>query len=148
MTNIKLKELAKKLNKNISQIAEDTGLNRNTVSALYNGKVDGIKFDTIDKICRTYKVRLSDLLEYSEEVGHVCEPQTLYRQEGEVIPFTMWLPCLTVGDMAKPYFEHSAGGINLYFQKEYGYAYWLLDQMNQVAESTYGKYTGIRQGND
>ena len=55
MIEVKLKEIAKKLGKNISQIAEDTGLNRNTVTAIYHGKVDGIKFATLEKICEAFR---------------------------------------------------------------------------------------------
>ena len=61
MVKIKLKELAKRLDKNISDIARETKLNRNTVTALYHNKVNGIDFLTLDKICKTYKVKISEI---------------------------------------------------------------------------------------
>ena len=57
MISFRLKEVAERLGKNISEIAQETGLNRNTITALYHGRIDGIKFVTLEKLCEVYKIK-------------------------------------------------------------------------------------------
>jgi putative transcriptional regulator len=51
----------------ISDLAKMTGLHRNGLTKLYNEETDGIKFDTLEKICRALKCEISDLLEIVED---------------------------------------------------------------------------------
>lgn len=51
----------------ISELSELTGLHRNGLSKLYNENTDGIKFDTLEKICKALHCEISDLLEIVEE---------------------------------------------------------------------------------
>ena len=64
MIRLKLQNLAQDKGKTIMDIARETGLNRNTVTALYHNQADGIKFETIEKICSTYKVPLDSIIEW------------------------------------------------------------------------------------
>jgi len=47
----------------ISELAKMTGLHRNGLTKLYNEETDGIKFDTLEKVCRALKCDIGDLLE-------------------------------------------------------------------------------------
>lgn len=48
----------------ISDLAEVTGLHRNGITRLYNEKTDGVKFDTLEKLCKALDCAVSDLIEY------------------------------------------------------------------------------------
>ena len=67
MIKTKFLELAGKINKNASDIARETGINRNTINALLHGKIDGIRFSTLEKICSMYGVTIPHLIEYVGE---------------------------------------------------------------------------------
>ena len=47
-----------------SDVARKTGINKNTLSALYNENVSGIKFDTLEKLCKFLDCPIMDLIEY------------------------------------------------------------------------------------
>jgi putative transcriptional regulator len=47
-----------------SEVARKTGINKNTLSALYNENVSGIKFDTLEKLCKFLGCGVGDLVEY------------------------------------------------------------------------------------
>lgn len=47
----------------ISDLARMTGLHRNGITKLYNEETDGIKFETLEKICVALKCEITDLLE-------------------------------------------------------------------------------------
>jgi putative transcriptional regulator len=47
-----------------SEVARKTGINKNTLSALYNENVSGIKFDTLEKLCKFLGCVVGDLVEY------------------------------------------------------------------------------------
>lgn len=142
MISVQLRLLAERLGKNISQIAEETGLNRNTITALYHEKVDGIKFATLEKICELYKVKIDDLLVYTpkEVKAYVHTPEIMYKQEGAIIPFTMWAPHLASSSHPKEYFPESFGTTYVYYGHDYGYAYWSHDRMMKVADAFYKHY--------
>ncbi|HLM83863.1 MAG TPA: PEP-utilizing enzyme [Candidatus Bathyarchaeia archaeon] len=144
MIKLKMKELAKKLNKSISDISRETGLNRNSVTALFHGKVDGIKFDTLEKICSIYEVSISDVLEILEEKKKNNE-EKLYRQEGAMVPFTGWPPFFALNDVPKKYFGDNFGKGYWYGKKDYMYAYWNYDQMNKISNYMLGKYYQPKQ---
>src|SRR6185436_15253248 len=101
----------------------ETGINRNTITALYHNKVDGIKFGTLEKICETYALELTDVLDLRPANAHVPSPPDvksvrMYRQEGDLVPFTIWWPMLAA-------FEHSGSGYG-YYKEAYGFFYWNL----------------------
>jgi len=47
-----------------SEVARKTGINKNTLSSLYNEKVSGIRFDTLEKLCKFLNCPIDNLLEY------------------------------------------------------------------------------------
>ena len=47
-----------------ADVARETGINKNTLSALYNEKISGIRFDTLEKLCKYLNCSISDLIEY------------------------------------------------------------------------------------
>lgn len=57
-----LKNILDERHISIATLSEKTGLNRATVTALYQGSSNGVKFDTIDKICNVLGILPSDLM--------------------------------------------------------------------------------------
>lgn len=51
----------------ISDVARMTGLHRNGITKLYNEETDGIKFDTLEKLCRALECDIEDLLEIIDD---------------------------------------------------------------------------------
>ncbi|MED1443022.1 helix-turn-helix transcriptional regulator [Aeribacillus composti] len=47
----------------IADVARMTGLHRNGIAKLYNEETDGIKFDTLEKLCKALDCKIEDLLE-------------------------------------------------------------------------------------
>ena len=47
-----------------SEVARRTGINKNTLSYLYNEKVSGIRFDTLEKLCKFLDCSIGELIEY------------------------------------------------------------------------------------
>lgn len=154
MIKIKLNILAQNLGKSIVEIAKETGLNRNTITALYHNKVDGIKFETIEKICTTYGVTLEDLVEFSDRRRKTIErskPITIehpYKQEGEVIPFTA-LPFLPQAhNQPREYFDEDLGALISFMKKDYAVFYWDKDQMDRAARAFFGRYQNEEKLNE
>lgn len=52
----------------VSDLAVATKLHRNGLSKLYKEETDGIKFDTLEKICKALDCEIGDLLEIIEEL--------------------------------------------------------------------------------
>lgn len=50
----------------IIDVARETGLNRSTVTLLYNETVQRIELDAIDKLCDLFDCEVADLLERIE----------------------------------------------------------------------------------
>ncbi|MDR0252269.1 MAG: helix-turn-helix transcriptional regulator [Brucellaceae bacterium] len=51
------------------QLAADIGITEPNVSLLKSGKVRGIRFETLAKICRVLDCQPGDILEYRDEVN-------------------------------------------------------------------------------
>lgn len=51
----------------ISELADMTGLHRNGITKLYNEKTDGIKFETLEKLCRALDCSVEELIEIIED---------------------------------------------------------------------------------
>jgi len=68
MISCKLAEImAVHKDRNISDLARRTGLNRATVKSLFEDTFKKIDRNTIDVICKEYKTTPGDLLEYVPE---------------------------------------------------------------------------------
>lgn len=52
---------------NIADVAKMTGLHRNGLSKLYNEETEGIKFDTLEKLCLSLNCKIEDILEIIPE---------------------------------------------------------------------------------
>ncbi len=50
-----------------SQVAKESGLEEAQISRLATGKQRRIDFDTLDKLCRYFKVDPGDILQYTDE---------------------------------------------------------------------------------
>ena len=51
----------------IQDVHEKTGLNRATVSNLYHEKVNRIDFETMEKICKLFKIGPGELFEVIQD---------------------------------------------------------------------------------
>jgi putative transcriptional regulator len=52
------------------ELAERIGITEQNVSLLKSGKVKGIRFDTLEKICETLDCQPGDILEYRIQHPH------------------------------------------------------------------------------
>jgi len=51
----------------IADVARETGLNRKTITALYNETGTRVDLETIDKLCELFECKVGDLFEHQEE---------------------------------------------------------------------------------
>jgi len=51
----------------LNQLSESIGLTTVNLSLLKNGKVKGIRFNTLESICKTLDCQPGDILEYSPD---------------------------------------------------------------------------------
>ncbi len=51
----------------VSELAERVGITLTNISLLKNGKVKGLRFETLDKICAALNCQPGDILEYTED---------------------------------------------------------------------------------
>jgi phosphoenolpyruvate synthase/pyruvate phosphate dikinase len=140
MIKVRLKDFAKRLDKSISDISRDTGLNRNTISDLFNEKVDGIKFETIEKLQKAYDIKMEDILVLEKQKKKKKQEMKIYMQEGALVPFTVWKGVLAIDNMPYEYFGQSFGRMYLYIRDDYFHSYWDLNQMNSITEIIYNRY--------
>src|SRR3989344_2104311 len=62
-----------------------------------------------------------------------------YKQEGELVPFTAW-PWMRTITLLSPQFKLDFKQLYGYFNKDYGWFYWDLQAMNELAKWTYETY--------
>ena len=65
------------------ELAERIGITEQNVSLLKSGKVRGVRFDTLGKICEVLNCQPGDLLEYRADDGAISgnrESETLKRR--------------------------------------------------------------------
>ena len=55
------------------ELAERIGITEQNVSLLKSGKVRGVRFDTLGKICQVLNCQPGDLLEYRADGGNAVE---------------------------------------------------------------------------
>jgi len=133
MIKIKLKEICLKLGKNISDIAKDTGINRNTVASFYYNRVDGVKFETVEKICNAYDLELEDLLEMKKEKENKRE-QVLYKQLGDYTLFGLCTTLISFDGFKKEFMPLDFGSVKFFFNnKGEGAFYADAVKMNEMA---------------
>lgn len=52
---------------NIADLSRLTGLHRNGISKLYNEETDGVKFDTLNRICEALDCDIQDIIEFIKD---------------------------------------------------------------------------------
>ncbi|MCY9056020.1 helix-turn-helix transcriptional regulator [Bacillus spizizenii] len=67
MIKVNLSRMMGERKMNIADVSRETGLHRNGVARLYYEQTDGIKFDTLEKLCKALDCDLADLLEIVED---------------------------------------------------------------------------------
>ncbi|KGP41744.1 helix-turn-helix domain-containing protein [Morganella morganii] len=65
---INIDKLLIKNNMTSRSLAASVGITEQNISLLKSGKVKGIRFDTLEKICITLKCQPGDILSYEEKL--------------------------------------------------------------------------------
>jgi putative transcriptional regulator len=55
------------------ELAERVGITEQNISLLKSGKVRGVRFDTLERICEVLQCQPGDLLEYRPDAGSTGE---------------------------------------------------------------------------
>lgn len=144
MIRIRIDKIVEKMGKNLSDIARETGINRNTIQSLALGKVNGIKFETLEKLCSVYGLTIADILDRSVlQKAAPIEKHELYKQEGECVPFTMHAPCFALATYRLPGSDAFAlGALHCHFKGNYTFAFWDADAMRRTARECYERLSG------
>lgn len=148
MIKLKIKEISKKLNKSISDISRETGIHRNAISALVNEKVDGIKFETLEKLCQTYNLDLSNLLVYEPTPTTINKESKVYCQEGDLILFTLWPALFMFNQPDLRFVKKSMGEYECFFKNNYAWGYFRKNKMDEVARDVYNNYLDEKKFNE
>lgn len=53
----------------LTELSEKVGISMTNLSLLKNGKVKGIRFDTLESICRTLHCKPGDILDFDEDTS-------------------------------------------------------------------------------
>ncbi len=139
MINIELKKIAKKLNKTISEIARETGINRNTITSLYHNKVDGIKFSTLEKLCNTYNLKISNLIKYKPKKDNTEDE--IYKQEAEMATFISSAIAPIFNNLNPKYFKFGLGKIKYYTKNGYMIGYLSKNNLDDLAKYVFENYS-------
>ena len=51
----------------MKELSEKVGITRTTLSNIYNERAGGIRFDTLEKICRHYNCGVGDMLQILDD---------------------------------------------------------------------------------
>ena len=65
IVNLDLMMVKRKMS--LNELAKQVGLTNVNLSILKNGKAKGVRFDTLESICRVLDCQPGDLLEYQKE---------------------------------------------------------------------------------
>ena len=67
MIEFKLDDLIWQHRVTAEDINQKTGIGKSTLSTIRNGKNKNISIKTLDKLCKYFKCRVSDIMEYIED---------------------------------------------------------------------------------
>ncbi len=138
MIHLNFQQKLSELSKSVLDIARETDINRNTITALMKNDVTGIKFHTLEKLCSKYGWNVSDLISY--QAKNEWRFEDVYRQEGEGVPLTMDSPAVACGVYDFTIGKNKRMGYHsVYVHIEDGQGYWYFDRpkMNQLARGLY-----------
>ncbi len=142
--HVNLGNLLRQTGKSVLQLARETGLNRNTITALMQDKEGmGVRLSTLAVFEKTYGWNIADMiLQEADKRNTFSKTSPWYRQEGELIPFTCW-PWLIASctSFAIPHVEEHAQEGRLYIKKDYGYVYWPEETCSRWSKRVYDVYT-------
>lgn len=65
---VRLKEVLKKKNITSKELCEKVGITEANMSILRSGKAKGIRFDTLEKICKHLNCKPGDIIDYEGEI--------------------------------------------------------------------------------
>lgn len=82
-----LKNVAVQNGKTFTEIHDETGISRNTLSSLKNGKSQGIQFDTLDKICKSLNCSISELIKLVPDDYVVTMTKKKHVEDDRVVLF-------------------------------------------------------------
>ena len=82
-----LKNVASQNGKTFTKIHDETGISRNTLSSLNNGRNQGIQFDTLDKLCKVLNCSASDLIKTVPDDYVVTMPEKKLVEDDRVVLF-------------------------------------------------------------
>lgn len=153
---LKFRDIFAKMGKTAVEVSAETGLNRNTINSLFNGKVDGVKFSTIEKICSAYGLSVDDLIAIEsgqEKVSNTTKSKDLgfgdiYKQEGEIFPFTAWTWMVLSNRSLEPYFDYNLGKLACYYKEKYGEVFWDKNLLSKLANNAFEKYSDHKKLNE
>ena len=60
----------------LTELAEEVGITLSNLSLLKTGKVRGVRFNTLNAICRALDCRPGDILDYEPDDTDVLSPDT------------------------------------------------------------------------
>lgn len=72
--NVTLDVMLARRKRRAKDLAEQIGLSETQMSQLRNGKVKGVRFETISKICYILECQPADILEYLRDENDLIEP--------------------------------------------------------------------------
>lgn len=67
LIRIKIKEMLVKRNKTKYWLIKNTECSYQSISKLMNNETSGIQFDTINRLCKVLKCKVSDIIEYEDD---------------------------------------------------------------------------------
>ena len=73
MIQVNLDVVLAKRKMRVTKLTELIGLSNVSISLLKNGKAKGIRFDTLEKICKALECQPGDILEYCKDEEFVKE---------------------------------------------------------------------------
>ena len=64
MIQVHLSRLLGERKMKVAELSRQTGVSEHALLKLYHEKLEGVRFDTLEKICQALHCQVSDLLEY------------------------------------------------------------------------------------
>ena len=64
MIQVHLSKLLGERRMKIAELSRQTGVSQHSLLKLYHERLDGVRFDTLEKICKVLSCQVADLLEY------------------------------------------------------------------------------------
>lgn len=140
MIKLKIHTIAKKLGKNMSEISQETGINRNTITALFHGKAEGVWFSTLDKLCERYGLKINDIVEFEPKQSEESAPK-MYRQILALSPIIFWPRITGIVHPNPKFFDEGLGTCDVYFKNGTCEVFWHTTlAFAEMAESVYKEY--------